>query len=320
VTQPMVSVIVPVRDRRALLSATLDALAAQTFDQGYEVLVVDDGSTDGSAAEAEGRRDLPVRTVRTAGAGAVAARRLGAEAARGRYLAFTDSDCVPEPGWLVAGVAALDAGADLVQGTTVPARPPAPFEHTVEVRVPTGLYETCNVFYRREAYDAAGGFDLDAGRRWGSREGSPLRRLGLGEDSLLGWRVRRAGGRAVFAPGAVVRHHVFEADVRRALRRAWSTRLFPPLLREVPELRRTLLWRGVVLDDRPTRLALHGAAGAAAYGRRRLAAALLAVWVAGRWRRMPARRLAALPADLAVDALTAAALVVGSVRARSPVL
>ena len=250
------------------------------------------------------------------------ARREGVAAARAPLLAFTDSDCVPEPGWLAAGVASLESGADVVQGVTRPMRPPHPLERTVAVDHDDGLYATCNVFYRRAAYDAAGGFDLDAGSRLGFRPGTRLTDLGLGEDTLLGWRVRRAGS-ASFAPDAVVHHHVFDADLTESLRRAWTVGAFPSLVREVPELRDTLLLDGILLGG-GSRLALYAAAVAVLRRRNGLAAAALAGWALTRARRFQGlswrRAAVSLPAELAIDAVAAAALVAGSVRARTLVL
>jgi glycosyltransferase involved in cell wall biosynthesis len=322
---PTVSVIVPVRDRRQMLRQLLDALASQTVAD-HEVIVVDDGSVDGSADEA--RRDAaagrPVRLFEAAGKGAVAARRRGVAESRSALLAFTDSDCVPEPGWLAAGVEALEQGADLVQGVTQAVRPPRLLERCVQAATDDGLYPTCNVFYRRTAYDAADGFDLDAGERLGFRPGSLLRGLGFGEDVLLGWRVRRSG-RAAFAPDAVVAHHVFPVDLGESLRRAWTVGAFPALVREIPELRRTLLVNKMVLGGH-SRLPLYAAALALAARRHRVATAALAAWAAGRvgwivpreasW----TRRAKVLPVDLMIDAVSAAALVVGSLRARRIVL
>ncbi|HEX4868580.1 MAG TPA: glycosyltransferase family A protein, partial [Acidimicrobiales bacterium] len=163
---PTVSVVVPFRDRRPLLRDLLDGLAAQTWTD-VEVLLVDDGSTDGAPYEAAGRTigGRPVTVLRHEGRGAVSARQAGVAAARGRILAFTDSDCVPEPGWLAAGVAAIDAGADVVQGHTRPARRRAPLERSLWVE-DEGLYPTCNVFYRRAAYEQAGGFDPGIASRY----------------------------------------------------------------------------------------------------------------------------------------------------------
>jgi hypothetical protein len=314
-----VSVVVPVRDRRVLLAACLDGLAAQTYTD-FEVVVADDGSTDGSGDEAAARG---ARVVRVAGEGAVEARRAGVRAAVGSVLAFTDSDCVPRPGWLAAGVAAIDGGADMVQGRTVPARPPAPGERTMWVEAEDPTYPSCNVFYRRDAYDRAGGFDPAAGDRLGYRHGSDLRGLGFGEDTLLGWAVRRAGT-VTFEPRAEVAHAVFPLAERDALTRAWATGGFPALVREVPELRDEL-WGRLLLGG-PSRLALYGAVAALAIRRPLPAAALAVVWAAMRarpivrWEPRWRRRARVLALDLATEAINAAALVTASIRTRSVVL
>jgi len=320
---PHVSVIVPTRNRRRLLRELLDALASQTFTN-YEVVVIDDGSTDGSVEEirsdvAAGR---PVRLVEGKGQGAVRARLLGVEHARGNILAFTDDDCVPSPGWLAAGVRALEAGADVVQGVTRAHGPVRPLDRTIMVDRHDGLYNTCNVFYRRQAYDRAGGFDVEAGARLNFRPGSAARGLGFGEDALLGWRVRRSGP-AAFAPDAIVEHHVFPPDIGDAVRRAWMTGAFPALVGEVPELRDTALARRFFLGT--TRVPLYASAVLAVTGQRRLAAACFGAWVlrhaAAIGRGVSMRRFAlGLPAILFVDGTTAVALIVGSARSRRIVL
>ena len=76
-----------------------------------------------------------------------------------------------------------------------------------------------------------------AGRiQLGFRPGTRLTELGLGEDTLLGWRVRRAGS-ASFAPDAVVHHHVFDADLTESLRRAWTVGAFPHSRQPPPRVR-----------------------------------------------------------------------------------
>ena len=317
--------VVPVRDRRELLRACLDGLARQTFDD-YDVIVVDDGSADGSGQEghADAAIGRPVRVVRTAGCGAVAARSAGVAASRAPFLAFTDSDCVPTAGWLAAGVAALDDGADLVQGLTRPNGPTKPLERSIWVLRESGLYETCNVFYRRSAFDHAGGFDSGAGGGLGFRPGRTARHLGMGEDTLLGWRVRRAG-RSVWAPEAVVEHAVFPPDPWDKLRRTWMMGAFPALVREVPELREVLMTRRYFAGS-PTRVPIYAAATLMVAGRPRAALGALALWVGLRAKRLhahePSRRevLRLLPMDLASDGLAAGVLIAGSVRARRIVL
>jgi glycosyltransferase involved in cell wall biosynthesis len=320
---PKVSVVVPFRDRRPLVARLLDGLEAQSYDD-FEVILVDDGSTDGAADEAAGRviGRRPVEVIRREGGGAVAARTAGVAAASGSILAFTDSDCVPDPGWLAAGVAAVERGADVVQGHTHPERRRAPLERSLWVD-DNGLYPTCNVFYRREAFDRAGGFDVELAGRYGFRPGERAKGLGFGEDTLLGWRVRRAGT-AAYEPAAVVAHHVFPPDLRDQLSRTLQGAAFPTMVAEVPELRDTLLQHRFLLG--PGRPPLYAAAVAVAARRPRLAGAFAAVWVVGHWRgcrrNEPSlkRCLKAMPVLLATDAVLAGALVAGSVRARTVVL
>jgi len=314
---PRVSVIVPVRNRADLLAHLLDALAVQTCE-AFEVIVVDDGSTDDSAAVA--RQWSFVRVVAGNGEGAVAARRIGAEHAVAPVLAFTDSDCAPRPEWLASGLAAIEAGADVAQGPTRPARYPRPLERTVSVGKEDGLYATCNVFYRRSAFDAVGGFDPAAADRIGFRPDARSRALGMGEDTLLGWRVRRKGTSA-WVPDAIVEHHVFPPDLDDTLRRAWQAGGFPQLVREVPELRDTLLVRRYLLGA--DRVPLYLAVLAVATARRRVVTVLAtAAWLAWTGRRVV--RAGGGPrsvvARAAIDVVTAAALISGSVRARTIVL
>src|SRR4051812_17355391 len=110
------SVVITAWNAAATLPRTLAALAAQELDPGsYEVIVVDNGSDDGSGAIA---RAAPgsVRVVERAHGLAGEARNEGAAAASGQVLAFTDADCYPSASWLASGLRALEAGADLVQG------------------------------------------------------------------------------------------------------------------------------------------------------------------------------------------------------------
>ena len=149
---PHVSVIVPVRDRKELLRDCLTALAQQDY-RDFEVVVVDDGSADGSGDVARTFRDrLALTVVRTPGVGAVLARCRGVEEARGEVLAFTDSDCVPETGWLRAGITDIDGGADVVQGRTLAARTPRPLERTLTARSDDGAVR---IAVRRESDESS---------------------------------------------------------------------------------------------------------------------------------------------------------------------
>jgi glycosyltransferase involved in cell wall biosynthesis len=114
-TEVEVTVVIPVKDGAAGLRSTLDALSAQDGAPPFEVIVVDNGSSDSSAATAEAH-SIVTRVLSEHRRGPYAARNTGIAAARGRIVALTDADCLPWPAWLSSGVAAIDGGADLVGG------------------------------------------------------------------------------------------------------------------------------------------------------------------------------------------------------------
>ncbi len=98
---PEISVVIPTFDRLDALPEVLAALERQEKAPEFEVLVVDDGSSDGTAQWLADRRfQVPLRVLRQANRGPAAARNAGVEAARGRLVAFLGDDTVPAPGWL----------------------------------------------------------------------------------------------------------------------------------------------------------------------------------------------------------------------------
>lgn len=314
-----ISVVVPVRNRRDLIEALLDALDKQTR-RDFEVIVVDDGSTDGADNVAASRvvAGRPVRLLRANGAGAVTARTIGAREARGAILAFTDSDCVPCPDWLKLGGAAIDAGADLVNGRTVPARAINPLERSLASGT-EGLYPTANMFFSRAAFEAVGGFDVATENRLGFRHNERARGTGFGEDTILAWRMIRAGYRAEYVPEAEVEHYVFPPDLVEWLSRGWQTAAFPGLVAEVPELRETIMRRKVLFGIR-SRVPFYATAGTLLFGYRRLAAGSALWWLLLRLRDMHrtpepwARKLPYLPAEMLLDAVMGTGMIVGSAR------
>ena len=325
-TTPAVTVIIPVRDRRDLLLETLAALDLQTF-RDFEVIVADDGSTDGSreAAEASTVAGRPVRVLQSPARGAVAARREACEHALAPLLAFTDSDCRPAPTWLTSLVAAAEAGGDLITGPTLAERDPKPLERTMVSPGDDGGYPTCNVMYRREFYDKAGGFvTVPEHPLTGIATTSSLN-AGFWEDTLMGWRLRRAGATTAFAPDAVVYHSVFAPDVPDLFRRTWSLHVGPAVLDLVPEMADSHLRHHLVRNCREAGL-LPLITVAAIARRPRLTAALIGVWAAARVRthaknHVPAGDIArAVPIEFVVDALRMAAVLRGQVRARRVVL
>nr|MDQ3936680.1 glycosyltransferase family 2 protein [Actinomycetota bacterium] len=301
-----VTVIVPAWNAADTLGRTLDALSRQRLDEPFEVVVVDNGSSDGTASVLEG---VPgsVRVVRREEHGlAGEARNDGVTAARGEILAFTDADCFPREDWLASGLRALRAGADLVQGRVVPdgAVTMGPFDRALWVSADDGLYQTANLFVRRSVFEAAGGFEdpID----------DPLA-APFGEDVLLGWRARRAGARSAFCESAVVEHAVRGRGPLGYVRARSGAAGFPMLVERVPELRRTRLVAGLFLSRRSLEfdLALLGAA-AAAVRRSPMPLALAAPYartIARRSLESGLRRAPLVaPVEVAADVVTLAAL------------
>jgi GT2 family glycosyltransferase len=186
------SVIIPTRARPTELRRCLKSLASQDADVPFEVIVVDDGSEPPLVIPAEAPRNT--RLVRRVSAqGPAAARNLGAATAGGDVLVFTDDDTVPSARWLGALAEHLSLHPDHlgVEGPTESPHYDPLTEHSVDSRV-AGAYLTCNVAYRRSAFEALGGF----------HEGFPYPHC---EDLDFGLRLTRIG-KIGFAPEMQVVH------------------------------------------------------------------------------------------------------------------
>ncbi|WP_182422180.1 glycosyltransferase family 2 protein [Aureimonas sp. ME7] len=109
--QPTFSVVIPLYNRADVIEATIRSVLDQTFSD-FEIVVVDDGSKDDPEAKVAGIGDPRVRYVRQDNAGGGAARNRGIDEARGRFVAFLDSDDVFLPGHLAAMHALLEGTAD----------------------------------------------------------------------------------------------------------------------------------------------------------------------------------------------------------------
>src|SRR5438874_10808299 len=117
--EPALTVVVATHQRRRSLRRLVDGLEQQEDAPPFEVVVVDDGSTDGTAAELEhliAEASFPLAVVRLdRNRGPAAARNVGWRRAAAPFIAFTDDDCAPGPGWIAALTSRLGE-ADAVQG------------------------------------------------------------------------------------------------------------------------------------------------------------------------------------------------------------
>lgn len=203
-TTPFLSVIVPVYNGGQAFEDCLTALARSTF-RDYELIVVDDGSTDRSSAIAE---RWGVRVLTTTGkVGPGAARNAGAQVATGAYLFFVDADCEVHPDTLATAVDILrrDERIDALFGSyddepgasNFIAQYKNLFHHFVHQR----SQEDASTFWagcgavRRRVFLSLGGFDVQ-------RYARPSI-----EDIDLGYRIKLSGGRIRLARDVQVKHH-----------------------------------------------------------------------------------------------------------------
>ncbi len=162
-----VSVIIPVHNRKELLVRAVESVLAQDA-RGFEIIVADDGSTDGMARSIRERFGGSVRIESQDHAGAAAARNLGASVAGGEFVTFLDSDDEVLPDWLSAltSEAERPAGPALIfcgmqeidergrEGSALLPHPLGPLFHDY-----TGLFLAGTFTVRRQAFEDVGGYD-----------------------------------------------------------------------------------------------------------------------------------------------------------------
>jgi GT2 family glycosyltransferase len=215
--RPLVSVIVVNWNGLAYLPECLESLAAQTYAP-VEVIVVENGSTDGSLEYLRGQNEGRIRLVESpSNLGFAGGNNLGIRASKGAYLALLNNDAAAHPRWVEALVAAAerDPGVGMCASRIYVWRRPGlldgagllvsadgigrgrgrlepdgeRYEREADVLLPSA----CAALYRRSMLDEIGLFDEDF--------------FAYCEDTDLGLRARIAGWRCRYVAGAVARHH-----------------------------------------------------------------------------------------------------------------
>ncbi len=163
-----ISVVIPTLNEEAVIGRCLESLARQTFPhQSFEVIVVDNGSRDGTVDLALGfRESLRLRVLSRKGVPASALRNLGAEAAAGHSLAFLDADCIAGPDWLArampvlrtAGCGVIGASYTIPDGSSWVARTWYGHMRT-ERQGPVSYVPAGTMLISRKTFLALGGFD-----------------------------------------------------------------------------------------------------------------------------------------------------------------
>src|SRR5438309_2826689 len=208
---PRISVIVCSYNGARTIRDCLEALERLTYSD-YEVIVVDDGSTDTTAAIA---RRYDCRLIQTENRGLASARNTGLHAARGEIVAYIDDDAYPDPDWLtylanrflstahvgVGGPNIAPAGDGRIAECV--ARAPGGPVHVLLSDREAEHIPGCNMAFRKDRLEAIGGFD-------------PRYRV-AGDDVDVCWRVQQCGWTLGFSPAAMVWHHR-----RNSVRAYWN--------------------------------------------------------------------------------------------------
>jgi cellulose synthase/poly-beta-1,6-N-acetylglucosamine synthase-like glycosyltransferase len=251
VAWPKISVVVCTRNGSRTIAQCCEGLAKLDYPD-FEVIVVDDGSTDNTADIVAG---YAVRLIRTRNHGLSSARNTGANAATGEIVAYIDDDAWPDAHWLrylalafasgdYAGVGGPNIAPPTGSGTAdaVANSPGGPIHVLLTDDVAEHI-PGCNMAFRKSSLRAVGGFDASF-------------RV-AGDDVDLCWRIQAKGWTLGFTPAAMVWHHR-RSSMKAYLRQQWGYGKAEAMLeRKWPEKYNAighLSWAGRIYADHLTQL------------------------------------------------------------------
>jgi glycosyltransferase involved in cell wall biosynthesis len=205
------SIIIPAYNSEKTIADCIKALKNQDYEKGsYEIIVVDDGSTDNTAKIA---KELGAKVVIQKNSGPAKARNNGAKIAKGKILLFTDSDCIAESNWLkemlkpfsdkkVAGVqGAYKTKQESLVAIFVQYEIEERYKKMMASKDKLDWIGSYSAAYRKEDFFSAGGFD----------ESFPK---ASGEDPELSFKISKKGRKLVFNPKAIVYHYHPESIIK----------------------------------------------------------------------------------------------------------
>lgn len=205
---PIVSIIIPVFNEERYLAECLKSLMALDYEKShYEVILVDNGSTDKSLEIA---KNYPINIFVKENVKVGAVRNYGVTQAKGEYIVFLDSDCVVEPNWLMYGVSRIQSTKNLVLGGQYLLRenPSWLEKYWVLNNSRSQIYLTTLVggciFIRKSTFIALQGFN---------------EKLNSGEDSDLTYRLKISGSDVEIDPKLSVIHLGFPSEILPFLKR-----------------------------------------------------------------------------------------------------
>lgn len=197
-----VSVVIPAHNAEKTIGQTIEACINQDYGENFEIIVVNDGSTDNTERVV---KRCPVKYIAQKNAGPAAARNRGWKASRGEIICFIDSDCVPNSNWLSTLLRHYrnDTNIDVVCGSYEIADSESLLARCIQEEIAfrhskmpknVRFFGSYNFSIKRSVLEKVGGFDetfLQAS----------------GEDNDLSYRVQKGGYRIVFDNNALVAHH-----------------------------------------------------------------------------------------------------------------